>query len=130
MRAFVYRLYTPSLQVLVKMSASRSICIVGASRGIGLELVKQLAASKRYRVLATVRSLTSPSPALDELVASSEGRISKMELEMTSEVSAKVGGNQPRLAPRCTHWLGNETHPSSDAAEPRGPNRLRETIIA
>ena len=62
--------------------------ITGCSRGLGLELVTQLAASSPNEVktvIATARSETSP--ALKELIEKSNGRVQFVKLDVTDQGS-------------------------------------------
>lgn len=55
--------------------------IVGASRGLGLAIVEELA-GRGWRVVGTVRDLSASTP-LHDLAARSDGRISIEELDIT-----------------------------------------------
>ena len=64
--------------------------ITGCSRGLGLELATQLAASSTSEVktvIATARSDTSA--ALKELIEKSNGRVQFVKLDVTNQASAK-----------------------------------------
>ena len=64
--------------------------ITGANRGIGLELVRQLAqldAQKVSQVLAFTRSKSQP---LDEVIAASSGRIVAVNCEVTSQENVEA----------------------------------------
>jgi len=66
-----------------------SYLITGCSRGLGLELVKQLllpSAPPVTSIFATARS-KSPSNALDELIDSSKGVVQFVQLDVTDEKS-------------------------------------------
>ncbi|KAL7424297.1 hypothetical protein Q5752_001887 [Cryptotrichosporon argae] len=76
-----------------------SYVITGASRGLGLELARQLVAAPSARVVfATVRA---PSAALDEIAAASAGKVVVLKLETTdaanvaavaADIEARLGG--------------------------------------
>lgn len=71
--------------------------IVGASRGIGLEFVKQLLA-RGDRVIATVRDVAKAS-ALWSLAGSGDrGACQLLECDVASETSIKVRLPLPRLS--------------------------------
>jgi len=66
-----------------------SYLITGCSRGLGLELVKQLILAPTTSVgsiFATARSPT-PSVSLKEIIDSSKGRVRYVELEITDDKS-------------------------------------------
>ena len=70
--------------------------ITGANRGIGLELVRQLAqldAQKVSQVFALARSKSQP---LDEIVAASAGRIVPVHCEVTSQESVAAAVEEVR----------------------------------
>jgi NAD(P)-dependent dehydrogenase (short-subunit alcohol dehydrogenase family) len=76
-----------------------SYLITGSSRGIGLELTKLLTSSSDVRtVFATARSL---SPALQEVVNSSNGRVQFVPLEVAKEdsIAAAVQEVTQKLGP-------------------------------
>lgn len=64
--------------------------ITGCSRGLGLELVTQLAtfsSNKVKTVIATARSDTSA--ALKTLIENSDGRVQFVKLDVTNQASAR-----------------------------------------
>jgi NAD(P)-dependent dehydrogenase (short-subunit alcohol dehydrogenase family) len=63
--------------------------ITGASRGLGLELVRQLAASDQVGfVVAVTRNVDSP--ALQQIIGESQGRVANIVIkDITSEDSVK-----------------------------------------
>lgn len=64
-----------------------SYLITGSSRGIGLELAKQLASSPEVStIFAAARK---ESPALKELIQTSHGRVALVQLETTDSASIK-----------------------------------------
>lgn len=67
----------------------RTYLVTGASRGIGLELVRLLLTFPETRVIATCRS-PSTTPVLDQLFEEYEERIIVMMLDVTSEWSFEV----------------------------------------
>ena len=69
--------------------------ITGCSRGLGLELATQLAASNPSEVktvIATARSDTST--ALKKLIETSNGRVQFVELDVTNQTSAQEAVNR------------------------------------
>jgi NAD(P)-dependent dehydrogenase (short-subunit alcohol dehydrogenase family) len=60
--------------------------IVGASRGIGLEFVRQIAANG-HRVIATVRN---PNPDIDALSQSAPGQVKVLTCDVSREESINV----------------------------------------
>ncbi|OSD04994.1 NAD-P-binding protein [Trametes coccinea BRFM310] len=70
------------------MSDTQIWLITGTSRGIGLELVKQLAATPSYVVIATCRNPTK-ALALKELADAAKGRIHIVALDVTDDKSVK-----------------------------------------
>lgn len=63
--------------------------VTGTSRGLGLELIKQLGvASSVGTVFATARS--SPSPALENAITSSKGRVQFVQLDVTDSASVNA----------------------------------------
>jgi NAD(P)-dependent dehydrogenase (short-subunit alcohol dehydrogenase family) len=66
-----------------------SYLITGASRGLGLELTRQLAAfppSEVGKIFATARG---DAPELEELAKKSSGRVITIRLDVTDEASIK-----------------------------------------
>jgi NAD(P)-dependent dehydrogenase (short-subunit alcohol dehydrogenase family) len=66
-----------------------SYLITGASRGLGLELTRQLSsfpASEVGKVFATTRG---DAPELDDLVEKSSGRVVAVRLDVTNEATIK-----------------------------------------
>lgn len=76
---------------MVKMSAETWV-IVGASRGIGLELVKQLLEAG-HRVVAAVRNV-SAAPKLFDLIAAQNaaGKCIVEQCDVSSEESIEASG--------------------------------------
>lgn len=77
-----------------------SYLITGAGRGLGLELVKQLLPlphSDVSLILAATRS--SPSPALQSLIDSSNGRVAHISVAITdkSSISAAIPEIEKKL---------------------------------
>lgn len=73
-----------------------SYLITGCSRGLGLELTKQLVSASPDSVrlvIATGRS-SSPSPALKQVLDSSEGRARYVKLEITNDSSIRAAFEQ------------------------------------
>lgn len=69
--------------------------ITGASRGLGLELARQLlASSPSVRVIAAVRN-PATSTALQSLIKANEGRIEAIALDVTDASSIKVSPPTP-----------------------------------
>ncbi len=62
-----------------------TVLITGASRGIGLELTKQLLALE-YKVIATYRN----APSNDQMSLKDHGNLTLVELEVTNESSIKA----------------------------------------
>lgn len=84
------------------MSAETWI-IVGASRGIGLEFVKQLLAAGHH-VVAAVRNV-SAAPNLFELIASTQGAADRCLVEqcdVSSDESITVGSTPCSPSRTCT----------------------------
>jgi len=69
------------------------VVVTGASRGLGLQLVKDFLASKRYRVVATCRSPSSAHD-LQEQQKGSEGALSVVALDVESEASIKKAAEE------------------------------------
>jgi NAD(P)-dependent dehydrogenase (short-subunit alcohol dehydrogenase family) len=77
-----------------------SYLITGAGRGLGFELVKQLLLlpqADASLILAATRS--SPSPALQELIDSSNGRVAHISVTITnkSSISAAIPEVEKKL---------------------------------
>jgi NAD(P)-dependent dehydrogenase (short-subunit alcohol dehydrogenase family) len=71
-----------------------SYLITGASRGLGFEMVKvllQKPASEVSTVFAAIRS--APPPALQEVIAQSQGRVVVVKLEVSNEASIAAAAN-------------------------------------
>lgn len=71
-----------------------NILITGCSRGLGLEMAKQLADAppgQVSKVFATARS--EPSGEFKKLVSSSSDRVVFVKLDVTSEESAKTAAS-------------------------------------
>lgn len=71
-----------------------SYLITGASRGLGFEMVKALLqkpASEVSTIFATIRS--APPPALQEVIAQSQGRVVVLKLEVSDEASIAAAAN-------------------------------------
>ena len=64
--------------------------ITGCSRGLGLELATQLAASSTNEVKAVIATARSDaSAALKKLIENSNGRVQFVKLDVTNQASAK-----------------------------------------
>ncbi|ELR04285.1 hypothetical protein VC83_08093 [Pseudogymnoascus destructans] len=71
-----------------------SYLITGASRGLGFEMVKALLqkpANEVSTVFAAIRS--APPPALQEVIAQSQGRVVVVKLEVSDEASIAAAAN-------------------------------------
>lgn len=68
------------------MSAPKAWLIVGASRGIGLEFVRQIVANG-HRVIATVRN---PNADIDKLAQSAPGQVQVLTCDVSREESINV----------------------------------------
>lgn len=79
-----------------------SFFITGASRGLGLELVRQLAVMPSDQVRVIFASARSESPALLQLVKDYGSRVIFIHLEVTKQESAKGA------AVEVTKILGND----------------------
>ncbi len=64
-----------------------SYFITGASRGIGLEMVRQLAAMPATEVSTVFAAVRSTPEALSKIVDSSDGRVVPVEVQITDKTS-------------------------------------------
>ncbi|KAI9745951.1 MAG: hypothetical protein M1818_000632 [Claussenomyces sp. TS43310] len=81
-----------------------SYLITGCSRGLGLELVKQLVSASSSSVglvFATARS-TTPSAALSDMINSSGGRVRFVQLDVTDDDSIEAATKE------VAHQLGDK----------------------
>lgn len=62
-----------------------SFLITGASRGLGLALVKELVSLPSSKVSNIIAGVRGDAPALDELVPNSSGRLSVIKLDVTNQ---------------------------------------------
>lgn len=87
-----------------------TVCITGASRGIGFELARQLSAlpaSRISTVFVTTRS--EPSKGLQDLIAASNGRLVNIFCKVSDDASVKDAAveMEKRLAGRGLDILVN-----------------------
>ncbi|KAK2616875.1 hypothetical protein QQS21_000253 [Conoideocrella luteorostrata] len=66
-----------------------SFFITGASRGLGQELVRELVTRPASEVSKVIASARGNSPALEELVKNSAGRVAVVQLDVTNKESIK-----------------------------------------
>ena len=77
-------------EILYGTSEQKTWCIIGASRGIGLEFVRQLIA-REDRILATVRDVAAVhASALWSQVGGDHGRCQMLICDVLSEQSINV----------------------------------------
>lgn len=77
-------------EILYGTSEQKTWCIIGASRGIGLEFVRQLIA-REDRILATVRDVAAiHASALWSQVGGDHGRCQMLICDVLSEQSINV----------------------------------------
>lgn len=72
-----------------------SYLITGAGRGLGLEMVRVLSqkpASEVSTVFATIRS--APTPALQEIISQSQGRVIVVQLEVSDTASIAAAASE------------------------------------
>ena len=89
--------------------------VTGASRGIGLALVRELLA-KGGTVIAAARNPTA-SGELEALAAASDGRLQLVRLDVSSTASIEACARQ--LGRRLQHIDVSRGHGSAGAAAPR-----------
>jgi NAD(P)-dependent dehydrogenase (short-subunit alcohol dehydrogenase family) len=63
--------------------------ITGASRGLGLAIVRELASFPASEVSKVIASARGDAPALDELAQTSSGRVVTIKLDVTDQASIK-----------------------------------------
>jgi NAD(P)-dependent dehydrogenase (short-subunit alcohol dehydrogenase family) len=84
----------------ISVSPDRHALIVGASRGIGLALVRALLADPRYAAV-TLAARDPDTAAVDELIATQPQRLSKLRLDVSDETSiAAVATELAACSPR------------------------------
>lgn len=67
-----------------------TVCITGASRGIGLELAKQLLQLPESRISTIfVTTRSEPSKELQKLISDSDGRVVNIFCQVSDEASVK-----------------------------------------
>lgn len=66
-----------------------SILITGASRGLGLALVKELVTRPSSEISKIIAAARGDAPLLEEIVSSSSGRVSVIKLDVTNQASIK-----------------------------------------
>lgn len=71
-----------------------SYLITGSSRGIGFAVASFLAAKPATEISKVFASARSESAGLKELVAKSDGRVEYVQLDVTSEESARKAARQ------------------------------------
>ena len=77
---------TPSLTLTLFRKMS-SYLVTGCSRGLGLELVKELCVAPASAVNKVIATSRSPSAALDEIIGSHSSRFQYVQLDVTNEDS-------------------------------------------
>ena len=73
-----------------------SFLVTGASRGLGLALVKQLVTLPRSQVGKIIAATRGEAPALDEIVSKSAGRVSIVKLDVTNPASIKEAAEKTK----------------------------------
>ena len=71
-----------------------TVFITGSTRGLGLELVKQLAALPENKIKYVIASGRSESSALKSLIASSKNRVHFITLNVTDQASVEAAADQ------------------------------------
>lgn len=72
-----------------------SYLVTGASRGLGLEMVRDLASKPASEVSIVIATIRSAAPAaLEEIISQSQGRVVTVQLEVSDPASVTAAAGQ------------------------------------
>ena len=106
------------------MTALPVVLIIGASRGLGLALAREWL-SRGWTVIATARS-AGQAAGLQETAATSDGRLTIEQLEMTDVAAVKA----LREGFRAVNWISFSSMPASRTARATVGIRFRRRSSA